>query len=242
MKACVVAWLFALVVPAVQPLVAQGRVGTQPVGPDMSSAPADIQAIMKKVMSGQAPTPDEAKRFNDYMKSGGGTVVTKSMTSYADSLRGRAFQAIAASAMPLTVTATISGAYSQAVKVTIVAGFDSATNESGFGWIGQVVNDKQTPVLDGGIKIPGRLQPGTYTPSTSAHAGLAFSPFSNQVWIALKGSRNDQGSYSLNITSVSVLAAQEGHVAYTIHGSLVATLRADPGSFANGTVTVTTSF
>jgi tetratricopeptide (TPR) repeat protein len=69
---------------------AQGRAGAQIPGmPDMSNAPADIQAIMKKVMSGGIPTSDEAKRLGEYMQANRGAIA-KSATAYGDSMKKRA--------------------------------------------------------------------------------------------------------------------------------------------------------
>lgn len=42
--------------------------------PDLSSAPADIQAIYKKVMSGARPTPDEARKLGEYMAAHAGDI------------------------------------------------------------------------------------------------------------------------------------------------------------------------
>ena len=57
--------------------------------PDMSNAPADIQAIMKKVMSGGIPTQDEAKRLGAYMSANKGAIA-KSATAYGDSMKKQA--------------------------------------------------------------------------------------------------------------------------------------------------------
>lgn len=88
--------LFALALPAARPIVAQGRASGQIPGmPDMSNAPADIQAIMKKVMSGGLPTQAEAKRLGDYMQANKGAIA-KSATTYGDSMKTRAAGAKAA--------------------------------------------------------------------------------------------------------------------------------------------------
>jgi len=42
--------------------------------PDLSTAPADIQAIYKKVMSGGRPTPEEARKLGQYMAAHAGDI------------------------------------------------------------------------------------------------------------------------------------------------------------------------
>lgn len=65
-------WLLVLTLGGVSPLSAQGRAGVQVPGmPDMSNAPADVQAILKKVMSGGIPTQAEAKKLSDYPLASG---------------------------------------------------------------------------------------------------------------------------------------------------------------------------
>ncbi len=89
-------WLFVLTLGGVPSLAAQGRAGMQVPGmPDMSSAPADIQAIWKKVMNGGIPTQAEAKRLGDYMAANKGAIA-KSATAYGDSMKTRATAAKAA--------------------------------------------------------------------------------------------------------------------------------------------------
>jgi hypothetical protein len=191
----------------------------------MSAAPADIQAIMKKVMSGQAPTPDEAKRFNDYVNAGGGAVVTRSITSYGDSVRSRALGAISASAMPSTVSATLSGAYIAALPVTIAAVFDSTKNLSAVSFTSQAMISQLGPVLSVAIAVAGRLHTGTYTsPPAGVPSGGRVSPSRSQTWAVTRGSGNDMGSYTLAITSVSVVETGAGGIVYTVHGTLTATL------------------
>lgn len=80
--------LGALLVSVATPLAAQGRAGAIP-GMDMSNAPADIQAIMKKVMSGGIPTQDEAKRLGEYMAANKGAIA-KNATAYGDSMKKQA--------------------------------------------------------------------------------------------------------------------------------------------------------
>ena len=82
-------WLLVLTLGGVSPLSAQGRAGVQVPGmPDMSNAPADVQAILKKVMSGGIPTQAEAKKLSDYLLANKGAIA-KSATSYGDSMKKR---------------------------------------------------------------------------------------------------------------------------------------------------------
>jgi len=81
--------LFALAVSVTQPIAAQGRAGMPIPGLDMSNAPADIQAIMKKVMSGGVPTQDEAKRLSDYMSANRGAIA-RGGAAYGDSMKKKA--------------------------------------------------------------------------------------------------------------------------------------------------------
>jgi Flp pilus assembly protein TadD len=81
--------LFALLLCFAQPLAAQGRAGMAIPGLDMSNAPPDIQAIMKKVMSGGIPTQDEAKRLADYMSANKGAIA-RGATAYGDSMKKKA--------------------------------------------------------------------------------------------------------------------------------------------------------
>jgi Flp pilus assembly protein TadD len=55
----------------------------------MATAPADIQAIMKKVMSGGIPTQDEAKRLSDYMSANRGAIA-RGGAAYGDSMKQKA--------------------------------------------------------------------------------------------------------------------------------------------------------
>ena len=88
--------LIVVALSGARPLTAQGRAGMQVPGmPDMSNAPADIQAIWKKVMSGGIPTQAEAKKLSDYMAANKGAIV-KSATSYGDSMKKQAAVAKAA--------------------------------------------------------------------------------------------------------------------------------------------------
>ena len=75
-------WFFALTLVAAASLGAQGRAGM----PDISNAPADIQAIWKKVMTGGIPTQAEAKKLGDYMAANKSAIV-KNATALLDSIR-----------------------------------------------------------------------------------------------------------------------------------------------------------
>lgn len=54
--------------------------------PDLSSAPADIQAIWKKVRSGGIPTPAEAQKLGQYLAAHSGDI-QRAAVSHADSVR-----------------------------------------------------------------------------------------------------------------------------------------------------------
>lgn len=54
--------------------------------PDMSTAPADVQAIWKKVMSGGIPTPAEAARLQSWMESNKDAIV-KAALGHADTVK-----------------------------------------------------------------------------------------------------------------------------------------------------------
>jgi Flp pilus assembly protein TadD len=87
----VIQWVFALTLVGAASLGAQGRAGM----PDMSNAPADVQAIWKKVMSGGIPTQDEAKKLGDYMAANKGAIA-KNATAYGDSMKKQSVVAKAA--------------------------------------------------------------------------------------------------------------------------------------------------
>ena len=90
--------LVLVLVAGARPARAQGGM------PDMSKAPADIQAIWKKVMSGSVPTQAEAKKLQDYMAGQRDAIVAgakaraAAATKLADSVKGANAAATSANA------------------------------------------------------------------------------------------------------------------------------------------------
>jgi len=223
---------FGLVLACARPLGAQARPAAPTPAADASVAPADIQAIMKKVLSGAGPTPDEAKRFNDYDQAHH-DVIVRSMNALRDSIMRKA---AAPPPSQSTASVTISGALTGTLNLPVGAAFEVAQNASGVGFTGGI------PAATVAVKVVGELKPGTYTSTNPGVSGVLTVSAAQWMWEATKGSSRDQGTFSLTITSVLVAAARSDGKAYVVHGTLAATLPAVTQSGATGTVTVTATF
>jgi len=157
------AWCFALLLPIGRPVAAQVRPAAPPRAADLSSPPPDIQAIIKKLLGGAGPTPDEAKRFNEYDQTHH-EVIVRSMNALRDSLMRKAAAPVPTSP---TATVTLSGAQTGTLQGPVAASFESAKNASGFGFETQA----GTSSVQVTLKIVGTLKAGTYTSTSAAISG-----------------------------------------------------------------------
>jgi hypothetical protein len=102
------------------------------------------------------------------------------------------------------------------------------------------------------VSFPGLPRAATLDPgSADVEALIRANPLSGPagsevpVYFALAGSPqpgDDRGSYTLTFTQVTQLSSAGNPRIYAVHGSIVATLPADPDTGASGTVSLRASF
>lgn len=144
-------------------------------------------------------------------------------------------------------TETLSGAETATVSnCQAVGGWNASTSKSAITLSGGTF-PATISQLTVGVRVSGQLVAGTYS-STDANADgsvqvVATSGTVPPTWVATAGGSNPpQGSWTVTVTSVELLSQSANSAAYTIHGSVAATLEPVPGSNATGTVSLTGSF
>src|SRR5207249_3269337 len=95
------------------------------------------------------------------------------------------------------------------------------------------------------ISFPGEAHTGTFTQADTGAKAALYAASGTNFWSAAVGSTtasDNQGSYSMNLTSVSTLASTSSGKAYTVHGTVDGTLLPVSGSGASGNVTFHATF
>ena len=146
---------------------------------------------------------------------------------------------------PTPCTITASGAGTGTLDCgTPAAAYDSSKNQGSFGIGAGNSSSTNTALII--IAYPAAPHAGSVLKSTDAGAQGSFAVnLGGHYFSAVAGSTTaseNQGSYTLNLSSVTTTASANGGSLYAVHGTLDATLLAVPSSGATGTVTLHTTF
>jgi hypothetical protein len=140
-------------------------------------------------------------------------------------------------------TITLSGAQTGTFSANDVATvWNSAGNQGGFAI--STAQSGTTPAITVGISFVGEPHTGHYKNTDAATTGgVSVNPSSLTFWLASNTSGSTpQGSYDLNLTSVSTAGSVSTGKTYTVSGTFDAVLPALAGSNATGTVTMHVTF
>ncbi len=100
-----------------------------------------------------------------------------------------------------------------------------------------------TPTIEIGVEFLGTMHTGTFKNTDAGEIGGVEVVSGASQWVASDGTGQDQGTYTLIITSLGTSISANGQTAWpSVHGSLTASCPAVPGTSASGTVTVSSSF
>jgi len=139
---------------------------------------------------------------------------------------------------------TLSGSQTGTYNCAPVAAFKASTSDSaGFGF--QVSASGSQPTITALILWLGTPASGHHTNSDAgAYGGVTAGTAAGAYWYAAAGNIGlpAQGTYDLNLTSVTNPVQTDSGTSYTVHGSLSASLPALTTSGASGTVTVSATF
>ena len=124
----------------------------------------------------------------------------------------------------------------------VVAAWNSQSTQGAFGM--SVLQAGATPAIVVAITFPGEPHTGHFlNTGTGASAGISVNPSGSIFWAATGSAASGaQGSYDLNLTSVSSAVTVSGGKTYTVSGTLDVTMPAVSGSAATGTVTMHATF
>jgi hypothetical protein len=140
-------------------------------------------------------------------------------------------------------TVTLSGAVTGTFSGTVVSVWTSTSN-------GSVAINFPDPsplaAFDLDLTQPGQPTVSTWTETDAGAQSAILVQEKGTVppsWVTVVGGTSpNQGTYTLNLTSVAILTDTVNDKAYTVHGTLNATLPAQSGSGATGTVNLSASF
>jgi hypothetical protein len=146
-------------------------------------------------------------------------------------------------------TATLSGGVT-ASNISCFAAAGDNTNGNNKGGIGFSFTGASGYSVSAAVVTVGAPTAKEYKNTDSGANGgctvTSTGSSSFQGWAATAGSSNDQGTYDINVTSLSNQVTNPdggpGEVFLTVHGSVNCTMPAIPGSGATGTVTLSATF
>jgi hypothetical protein len=140
---------------------------------------------------------------------------------------------------------TLSGAQTGSFTANnVVSAWNTASSQGAFGMSVLQAASTSTPGIAVAITFPGEPHTGHFlSTGTGAAGAVSVNPSGNIFWAATSSTASGaQGSYDLNLTSVSSAATVNGGKTYTVSGTLDATVTAITGSGATGTVTLHATF
>jgi hypothetical protein len=141
-------------------------------------------------------------------------------------------------------TVTLSSAVTGTFTGTVVCLWDGSTNTGSFAI--NFASPSPLAALDIDMTQPGQPTVSTWTETTAGAKSAMLVQEPGTVppsWVMAVGATTpDQGAYSLSLTSVSILTDAGTSKAYTVHGTLNATLPAQSGTGSTGTVTLYGTF
>jgi hypothetical protein len=120
--------------------------------------------------------------------------------------------------------------------VAFVAAYSTAVNTSSFA--ASITSPAAVAIA---INFPGEAATGTYTRATPNASGGIVITSGTSSWSVSAGS-GGTGAYTLTLTSVSTLSSTSQGKAYTVHGTLDATIPANSGSAITTAVTAHVTF
>jgi hypothetical protein len=139
---------------------------------------------------------------------------------------------------------TLSGSQTGTYDCTPAEALHSTAGDTaGFGF--QVNSSTTQPDIVSLILWSGTPAAGEWKSTDMGAAGaVAVSTTAGAAWYTAAGNIGlpAQGSYDLKVSSVSNPVQTDSGTAYTVHGSLTASLPAASGTGASGTVTVNATF
>lgn len=136
-------------------------------------------------------------------------------------------------------TVALTGAVTGSVTCTTAVGaYTTITNQSAV----SLLTTGTAPGMALSVAFTGTLHTGAFQSNAVGALGGITVTNGNSTWFATPTAGSTSGSFTVNLTTVTAISTTAQGTAYTIHGSIDATLPALAGSGTTGTVTVHATF
>jgi hypothetical protein len=137
----------------------------------------------------------------------------------------------------ITLSGAVNGAFSCANFA--LGTYTTSTNQSAVSFSSTGATTLASPDISVSIQFPGSMRAGTFSlTDAGAGGGILVNAGGNWVAESAQGSNPAVGSYALGVSSFSIAGNGGSGQAYTVHGTLTATLQPLASTGATGSISL----